>query len=71
MSEGNNKRCTICNSIVFEDGTAEDCLGECERELNEERGYTPLSFDEDNQVIRELPELEPEIDYSDEEYPDC
>lgn len=58
MSCGNNKRCEQCQSLIFEDGTAEDCTGICDRELNIERDYVPLSFDEDG-VLRDLPEPEP------------
>ena len=50
--------CEICNSVVFDDGTVENCIGECGREINEEQNYVPLSFDEDD-VLRELPEQFP------------
>ena len=60
----NNKkltRCDICNSILFEDGTVEDCGGECGRTINVEQDYVPLNFD-DKGVLRELPEPFPEDD---------
>lgn len=58
MSNYNNNTetlCEICNTIIYEDGTVENCMGECGRELNIEQDYVPLSFDEEG-VLRELPE---------------
>ena len=49
------QKCTTCSSIIFDDDTADNCMGECGREPNTEQHYVPLSFDDDN-VLRELPE---------------
>lgn len=75
MSESNKiTRCRDCNSIVYEDGTAANCAGECERELNLAEDYKPLNFDND-EVLRDLPSVEEimwlnnnEVDYADYEF---
>lgn len=70
MSE--ETRCDTCNSILYEDGTVENCAGECERELNIDMDYVPLSFDDDG-VMRELPEPMPydELEGVDEDGVGC
>ena len=55
FEEQKEKKCSTCNSIIFEDDTAENCIGECGREIHAEDNYVPLSFDDDD-VLRELPE---------------
>lgn len=47
--------CHICNSTIYEDGTAANCCGDCDREASVDRAYVPLSFDDEG-ILRELPE---------------
>ena len=56
FEEDKARVCNICNSLIFEDGTADNCCGECDRELTTELSFAPLSFDDDD-VIRELPAI--------------
>ncbi len=47
--------CNYCNSMIYPDGSAENCCGDCDRESNVEKAYVPLSFDDEG-ILRELPE---------------
>lgn len=51
-------RCTECNSVIYEDDSAESCAGECDREDNKDLSMLPLNFEDDG-VLRELPDPEP------------
>lgn len=45
LEEYEQKKCPICNSIILEDGTAEDCLGECDLDLASNLNFDqPLDF---------------------------
>lgn len=62
-TEHNLPKCTVCNSRLYEDGTAENCTGECGIEIHHvENKYQPLDFNDNDEVIRELPEFEDELD---------
>lgn len=56
-NENKITRCRDCNSIVYEDGTAANCAGECEREAYLADDYRPLDFERD-EVLRDLPDFE-------------
>lgn len=54
------EKCNICNSLLYEDGTAENCTAECERQIHYVPDiHQPLDFnDEGHNVVRDLPEIE-------------
>lgn len=61
---GTENRCTICNSLLYDDDTAENCTGECGIEIHHvENKYKPLDFNEDHEeVVRDLPDFEDMVD---------
>ena len=65
-------RCTVCNSLLYDDNTAENCTGECGIEIHRpEDIYKPLDFNEEDtdDVLRELPEFEDLWDEATDELP--